>query len=141
VADRINAYLADHGYTERDPRYRYYACAACQARFHWTTERMGDGKFHSARYQPTGPGSQSGKPRTWVLRDERAHNQRQAAKRRAWTLYTNHLASTHDTRLHRAYREAQDAAQGARNQAVRLAYFRRTGKWDPAWGPTPDVTR
>lgn len=90
---RLQAAMA--ALSPRDPRYRYWECRDCTAQFHYTTERMGDGKFASAAYLPRGKGSRSGDPQEWVLHQERHHNQRKAAKSRALHLFTVHRATHH----------------------------------------------
>lgn len=70
----------------RQPRYRYFE-SPDGTMFIWTTEKMGDGKYASAIYQPTGSGSRSGKATTWRKVREVHHATRRAAKARALALY------------------------------------------------------
>lgn len=76
----------------REPRYRYWETPDGW-RFHYTTERMGDGKYHSAQYQPTGKGSRSGRKAVtrWEVRRELTHATRRGAKARALKLYYAHV--------------------------------------------------
>jgi hypothetical protein len=67
---------------DRQPRYRYWTDPSGW-RFCWTTERMGDGKFAAFIYKPVGPGSRSGKARTFKLAREVHLKTRRAAKQRA----------------------------------------------------------
>jgi len=102
--------------------------------FVWTTERMGDGKYHSAIQQPYGEGSRSGDKRKitrWKPVREVGHSTRTAAKARALRLCRAHANE------HPEWRDADAARQQARNQAVRLRYFQRTGRWPETWGPKP----
>jgi hypothetical protein len=73
----------------RDPRYRYWL-SPDGWQFHYTTERLGDGKFHSAVYMPKGKGARSGNPSKLVVRRELAHATRRGAKARAYKLYRQH---------------------------------------------------
>jgi hypothetical protein len=75
----------------RDPRYRYWETPDGW-QFHYTTERMGDGRFHSAQYQPKGKGARSGKASRLVVRRELPHATRKGAKARAYRLYQRHVA-------------------------------------------------
>lgn len=72
----------------RDPRYRYWQTPD-GAMFVYTTERMSDGKYASAIYQPTGKGSRMGKAHVtgWRITREVHHVARKAAKARALALY------------------------------------------------------
>lgn len=92
VGRRIMARIAETSpeLFARDPNYRYYECSVCRAQFIWTTERMGDGKFCSAIYAPTGKGSRSGRPEQLKATREVHHRKRKDAKARAYRLYEKH---------------------------------------------------
>jgi hypothetical protein len=81
----------------RDPRYRYWQTPD-GAMFIYTTEKMGDGKYASAIYQPTGKGSRKGKRfvTSWRITREVHHATRKAAKARALTLYRKAKATSTD---------------------------------------------
>jgi hypothetical protein len=99
VAERIGQYLRDRGLIPTQPRYRYWE-SPDGWQFLYTVEKVEDDKgrerYQSAIYQPKGPGSQSG-PKAWtrrtrmVLRRERSHTTRRAAKARAHKLYQDHI--------------------------------------------------
>lgn len=76
----------------RDPRYRYWETPDGR-QFHYTTERMGDGKFASAIYVPKGKGARSGKKAVTRLSPSREvhHATRRAARARAYKLYQQHV--------------------------------------------------
>lgn len=117
----------------RQPRYRYWE-SPDGTMFVYTTEKMGDGKYASAIYQPTGKGSRSGvkaKVTEWKPVREVRHGTRKAAKDRALRLWTAH------DKAHPEWGAAREAKREARNDAVRLRYFRRTGRWQERWGPVP----
>lgn len=69
----------------REPQYAYFETR--QHRFHWTTERMGDGKYAAIEYRPVGPGARTGKARRWKLVREVHFNTRAKAKARALKWY------------------------------------------------------
>lgn len=66
----------------RQPGYRFWTDPH-GVRFCWTTERLGDGKFAAFVYRPVGPGSRSGKARSYKLAREVRLKTRKAAKARA----------------------------------------------------------
>lgn len=80
-------------FTPRDPRYRYWETPDGW-QFHYTTEKMGDGKYASAQYQPVGKGARSGKKNITRLsvRREVHHTTRRAARARAYKLFQKHQA-------------------------------------------------
>lgn len=71
-------------------RYRYWS-APDGTQFHYTVERLADGKYASAVYVPKGKGARSGKPAMLVARRIVHHSTRRAAKARAYRLYQQHL--------------------------------------------------
>ena len=77
----------------REARYRYWQTEDGW-RFHYTTEKMGDGKYASAIYAPHGKGSRSGRKAVteWHVRREVHHATRRAAKARAYELFAQHKA-------------------------------------------------
>lgn len=96
---RLNAALAAYG--GREPRYRYWQQHAGGAMFFWTVERYDDdaghehaGLYVSGVYVPVGPGSRSGKARTFKLAGDSVsgHRLRKDAKARALRLYRAHEA-------------------------------------------------
>lgn len=92
IGAEISEFLRERGILPRDPRYRYWETPDGW-QFHYSTERMGDGKFASAQYQPTGKGARSGKAAITRLevRRELHHATRRGAKARAYKLYQKHL--------------------------------------------------
>jgi len=120
-------------FTTRQPRYRYFQ-ATDGAMFFWTTETMGDGKYVSGIYQPYGEGSRSGKAKVtkWKPVRQVHHATRRAAKTRALTLWTAH------DKAHPEWAAEREARRIARNDAVRLRWYRRTGRWPDSWGPIPE---
>lgn len=99
VGERIARMLDERGLLPRQPRYRYWE-SPDGWQFLYTVEKAEDDqgreRYQSAIYMPKGPGSQSG-PKAWtkrtrmVLRRERSHTTRRAAKARAYRLYQDHV--------------------------------------------------
>lgn len=81
-------------FTPRDPNYRYWQ-SPDGAMFIYTTEKMGDGKYASAIYRPTGRGARSGRAQVqqWRTTREVHHATRKAAKARAYRLYQQATAT------------------------------------------------
>jgi len=124
----------------KQPRYRYFQTPD-GTMFIWTTEKMGDGKYASAIYQPTGEGSRSGKAKVteWKPVREVRHATRVAAKARALKLWRDHnTAHPEWVAADQARRERAQAAFNKRQADLRLRWFSRTGTWRPEWGPTPE---
>lgn len=85
----------------REPRYRYYSTKDGW-QFHWTTEKMGGGKYGCGVYRPRGPGSRSGREGqrklmekgkyvSYELIEESYHELRKDAKEKAYRRYKEHL--------------------------------------------------
>ena len=84
---RALARMADSVYG-REPRWRYFQRGSGPI-FFWTTERAGDGRYHSGVYAPVGKGSRSGKATSFRLDDDlySRHELRKDAKARALRLF------------------------------------------------------
>lgn len=116
VGEEIGRFLQARGLLPRQPRYRYWETEDGW-QFLYTTEKVEDDqgreRFQSAVYQAKGPGSQSG-PKHWtkrtrmVLRSERSHVTRKAAKARAYKMFTDHRNVLAGRKIQRA--AAQEGA-------------------------------
>jgi hypothetical protein len=117
----------------RQPRYRYWQ-SPDGAMFFWTTETLAEGKYASGIYQPYGPGARSGTAKVTQWKPVRVveHSTRKAARARALRLWTA------ADKAHPEWSAAREDRRQARNDAVRLRYYRRTGKWLEQWGPVPE---
>jgi hypothetical protein len=92
VAAEIEAFLRQRGVLPEIARYRYWETPDGW-QFHYTTEKLGDGKFASAMYMPIGKGARSGdkkKVRALEIRRALHHATRRGAKARAYALFQKH---------------------------------------------------